>query len=101
MKGVISVSKTVRYYNWDCNVKIEKYSKGGYAILLEDMRDGSPVATATLNIKGLRDNEVAIKNYSENEGILDVLVDAHVITEPIRYEQSGYVKIPVCLLIEE
>lgn len=93
------MAKRVHFYNWDCNVKIESYAKGGMAILLEDIRDGSPVATATLNIKGLKDNEVAIKNYSENEGILEVLVDAGIVSAPIRYENSGYVKIPVCILL--
>ena len=32
-----------------------------------------PWATATVQIGGLNENEVAIKNYSENEGILEAL----------------------------
>lgn len=49
----------------------------------------------------LEDNEIAIKNYSENEGILDILIEQGVINEPHRYVSSGYVNnIPVCTLKE-
>lgn len=58
-----------------------------------------PWTTATVNIGGLRDNEVAIKNYSENEGLLDVLIGLGVIEPPHRQVQSGFVLIDICNMV--
>ena len=55
-----------------------------------------PWATATVQIGGLNENEVAIKNYSENEGILEALVDLGVIDPPHRRVASGFVMIDIC-----
>jgi hypothetical protein len=54
--------------------------------------------SVTVNLNGLDENEVAIKNYSENEGILDVLVAEGIVKSPHRYVNSGFVKIPICEL---
>lgn len=44
-------------------------------------------------------DEVAIKNYSEMEGTLDKLIHEKIISEPVRYCPSGYVKVPICKLL--
>jgi hypothetical protein len=65
--------------------------------------DGIPYAHATVNIEGYDygENEVTIKNYSENEGILEVLIENGIVSEPKGYVDNGYVTVPVCdLLIE-
>jgi acetolactate synthase-1/2/3 large subunit len=57
----------------------------------------------TVNIEGYDygENEVTIKNYSENEGILEVLIENGIVSEPKGYVDNGYVTVPVCdLLIE-
>jgi hypothetical protein len=43
--------------------------------------------------------EMAIKDYSENAGLLQVLIDAGVVSEPVGYVRSGFVEIPVCDLL--
>ena len=60
-----------------------------------------PVLIATVNIptEELKDDEVIIKNYSENEGVLDVLVRAGVVSEPIRTIETGHVTVPVVKLL--
>ena len=60
------------------------------------MEDGFPFAKCTVNIPGLEKDEVAIKDYSENEGMLDFLLSNSIVEKPHRYEHSGYVRIPVC-----
>lgn len=45
-------------------------------------------------------DELAIKTYSENEGVLDALLDAGVIAFPHRFITSGHVAFPICRLIE-
>lgn len=55
--------------------------------------------TATVNINGLHGDEVAIKNYSENEGLLDVLLSLGVIEPPHRRVASGFVTIDICNMV--
>lgn len=64
------------------------------------MEDGfpEPWCTAACNVPGLLIGEVAIKNYSENEGILDALLEAGIVKAPHRYIRQERVCIPVCIL---
>ena len=55
------------------------------------------MCTASVNTDlVLPDNYVAIKDYGENEGILDALIQAKVIGVPVEFIQSGFAFIPVC-----
>lgn len=64
--------------------------------------DYSPYATATINLtEKLPKNMVAIKSYGENEGILEALVSSHIISAPVHYVASGFVKIPICKIVSE
>lgn len=74
------------------------YPSGNVRIDLIDARDHCPYMSVTVNIEGLDENEVAIKNYSENEGILAVLVDEGIVKPPHRHVKSGFVLIPICEL---
>jgi hypothetical protein len=82
-------------------VKIGKYPKGNNSIELYDLEDGFPFAKSTVNLPGLERDEVAIKNYSENEGMLDFLVDNGIVHSPHRSERSGFVTVPVCKIKED
>ena len=44
---------------------------------------------------------VAIKNWSENEGILNVLIREGIISTPSYFIKSGFVDIPVSKLLIE
>lgn len=95
------LGKTVKFLDWECDVRIVSF-KGNYDIRLTDTSTGEPVANASvqLGVK-LPEKHVAIKNYSENEGILEVLVAEGIVSEPVQYVQSGFVSIPVCELLVE
>ena len=81
-------------------VRTETYKDGKIRIQLYDSKDGTPYATATSSIKeNLEQGEVAIKDWSENKGILDFLVQNKIVKEPHRFVEFGYVKIPICELI--
>ena len=81
-------------------IRTETYNDGKIKIQLYDSKDGTPYATATSSIKeNLEQGEVAIKDWSENKGILDFLVQNKIVKEPHRFVESGYVKIPICELI--
>lgn len=79
-------------------VQRKKYTAGSTCINLIDAVDHAPYMCATVNVPGLSENEVAIKNYSENEGILSALIEHGVVKEPHRHINSGFVKIPICEL---
>lgn len=88
-----------------CEVRVGSYSLGkSTSLQLVDYKDKVPYATATVNVShldGLEKDEVAIKNYSENAGMLGALMEAKIIHPPYRYIHSGYVAIPVCHLTDE
>ena len=101
---------TVKFSNWTCDVAYAIYENGRLAIQLMDAEDHSPVATATVNLPDvdLDGDEVAIKDYSENAGMLDALIEAGVVSKPRRYEatcaaftSSGFVTVPICQWLDK
>ena len=91
---------TVIFSGYTCDVQFSRYHDNNLAIILVDIVDGGPVATATVNIEGveLPANEVMIKDYSENKGMLRALQDSNVVGRIVDVIQSGYVDIPVVTL---
>lgn len=96
----------IDFKNWKCFVKLGQYGSGGrLAIqLLSDEENadkgvyyGEPIAVATVNIPDivLKDNEIIIKNYSENEGILNTLKENGLIGNIKREVSTGHVTVHV------
>lgn len=85
---------------YELSLNFTKYKNGQTAIKLFDMTDGMPFATATVAVEDglLKEGEVAIKDYSENEGILDTLITAGIVDYPHAFIQSSFVKVPICKL---
>lgn len=52
---------------------------------------GYPYMMITINDNRIQPDEVLIKNYSENHGILDVLLENDIIHKPHRFLSSGFV----------
>jgi len=91
----------VTFLNYKCILVFQQYNNQRIAIELREIGTMEPIAMATVNMPdaNLKQDEVCIKDYSENEGMVDTLVKAGVISEPIRIIQTGYVNIPVCKLL--
>jgi hypothetical protein len=92
----------VIYKDWKCTISFAKYSNDRIAIQLFDVEDGQPIATASVNLpdEPMAADEVAIKDYSENEGMFNVLRQADVISDPVRFASSGFIThIPICKLL--
>lgn len=72
-------------------------------ITLIDAEDGMPYATASINLPDvlLMDDEIAIKDYSENEGMFRFLLDNNIITDTGKEVQSGFVTVPIGFLNPE
>lgn len=91
--------RRVEFRGWTC--RVERASYGGtdrIALPLYAVEDGSPVAVATVNLPelALAADEVLVKDYSENAGMLELLIAAGVVSPPLRAVQSGYVTLYVC-----
>ncbi len=81
---------------FDVTLERCNYLNNGLALELVETETGEPFMMCTVNIPNLSDGEVAIKNYSENEGVLDFLIKEGIIEPPHRFASSGYVSLPVC-----
>lgn len=88
----------VKFMIWDCNVSVTKYSNGNTALQLWNEEEG-PIATATVNMGGkLPKDQAYIKDYSENAGMFEALVEAGIIVEVVGRKVSGNVIVPLCKL---
>jgi hypothetical protein len=87
----------------DVVIQLHKYENGRTAIQLIDATDGEPYAVASVNMPNvlLADNEVLIKDYSENLGILDFLIKNNIVTPTPNGVNSGFVWLPVVILNDE
>lgn len=77
-----------------------KYVEPKNNALTMELLDGDPYTTCSINIEHkLKDEDlICIKDYSENQGILNFLLENNVVTEVLGTIGSGYVDIPVCRL---
>lgn len=73
----------IKFKQWDCVLKKGKYGNGRMALYLEDAGTFERIAVCSVNLEGfpLKENEAFIKNYSENEGMLDALVKSGAVKE--------------------
>ncbi|MEC9362388.1 MAG: hypothetical protein VYC42_04110 [Pseudomonadota bacterium] len=75
----------VRFLNYSCHTVWLSYGNGRLALELvavgdEDCFAGEPIATATVNLNApLAAGEIFVKDYAENEGMLDALIHAGVV----------------------
>ncbi len=91
-------NKKVMFLGEECIVdKLEYANNENIALILRTTETGETMCIASTNTNmTLPKGEVAIKNYSENEGILEVLVNAGIVSSPTYYTNSGFVSIPIC-----
>lgn len=91
----------IRFRNNECKIIYSRYvNNQRIAISLVDLitHEHYLVATVNLTNEDLEYNEVAIKNWSENEGILEALIKAHIISPPHRQIPVGFTIAHICYL---
>ena len=104
----------VKFNDIDCEISVKKYDNSNrrYILLIsthtqhnmsDEINAGECVIFATVEVPHLqiRDNEVVIKTYHENEGILDVLINAGVVELTGNSYPIGYVSCPIVKIIQE
>ena len=81
------------------NVKIlpKIYMNGRAALLMVDDPGGEPVATITINTPEtqLQPGEIAVKNYSENEGMVEFLLSNKLAVDTGRVADGRYINAPI------
>lgn len=94
--------KTIKFKNWNCILRFAYYGNGRTAIRLLEATTKEPIAVATTNLfdyNDLQENEIIIKDWSENEGVQETLEKAGIISAVKRYVPTGYVKANVVDLL--
>ena len=91
-------------FNTDVDIEIGNYpSTGQPYIKLIEMETGDDFAVASVAMPDihLSKNEVIIKDYSENIGMADELVNNNVIMKPHRVVSTEFVDFPIAIIKEE
>ena len=89
------------FQDTDVNISIGHYASGRKAIKLVDVEDGLPYAVATTDVPGLalkNENEVLIKDYSENEGMKMFLEKHNIVKFTGKTVVSGFIELYICTL---
>lgn len=101
--------QTLRFKDWTCTCRLTCYHSDRDVPCLilyadSDQRAGERIAVASVNLSGnatkLAPGEVAIKGWSENEGMADALIKAGIIGPELRKEPTGFVLATIHQLIE-
>lgn len=86
----------MKYKEWNAELRLEEYVNGGYALeLYETEDDYECITTCSVYLDGVKEDEIAIKDNNENEGMVNFLVENNILELPHREIQSGYVSFPV------
>ena len=95
------MSKTVKFLGEQCTLKFNTYHNGQNNLQLISEDGYSPMATASVCVEGLTQakDTIFIKSWSENQGMLEALVEAGIVENTDRVIPSGFVYINVCKLL--
>ena len=88
--------KTFKMYDYQV-MPIARRDEDGQIELRLVTQEGSPFGNVTFADKNilLTGNEMAFKNYTENEGLLEKMIEAKMVSEPKRYIHTKYVDVPI------
>lgn len=91
----------VKFRGEDCVLVHRVYAEGEGVRLELQCLDGSPMAVCTVNVPEvtLAADEVIVKDWGGNEGMVGALVAAGVVAVPSRTVEVGFVVAHVCRLL--
>lgn len=93
----------VKFREWNCIAVFHKYQNNDRtAIEIVEEETGESVAMASVNLSDLElaPNTIAIKNYSENGGMVKALLEAGIIGKCVDLVISGHVSIGIYELLK-
>ncbi len=88
-----------KFKDYEGNLVPRKYPNGRLAIEFVD-DDGGCITVCSINLpnEDLDEGQIFIKDWSENEGMLEALLEAGVVIFTGERVPSGYVQAPKCRL---
>lgn len=92
-----------KYKTYQVYLKFDRYRNNGRTCIeLREAQTHEPVMVASVNLVDapLESGEIIIKDYSENEGVLDFLISNGIVGRPKRWFSSGWVTVPVVDLLK-
>ena len=100
----MKINVNMKYHQGPVQLVWDKYTYGDRpCLLMVDPVTGEAICTATVNLPEVKlaHDEIIIKDWSENEGALQSLIDAKIVSNPIRQIPTGFVLADVCKLLVE
>lgn len=91
----------VNFNGMDFDVDLCEYTDGGHALVLYDKTKDRTTLVATVWSRELLPGEIAIKNDSVHEGILEVLTEAGIVDPYHRVLDAAWAKLYVTRLGEK
>ena len=94
-----TIQLNTRHSKREARLEWARYENGRTALRLIDARTREPLLTATVNMPEFRllaQGETIIKTWSENEGVLQSLIDAGIVEDTDGRIPVGFVKAAVC-----
>lgn len=94
----------IKFKHYTCDVLFMPYQDNGRpAIILFDAFDGEQITTASVNLpdEPIEDGYIFIKNWSENDGILEVLEEAGIVKRTGRMVPTGFVEAHECKILDK
>lgn len=86
--------------NYEVGFVMQKYYNGCTRLDMVSPIDG-PILTISVNVENtpcLEEDEILVKDYSENQGIFDWMKKNNLVEEHIMDVRSGYVQLPYIYL---
>ena len=108
-KKEIIIDVNTKFYNGKAKIIKSNYIESGAIALIAfypdviDYENESPIAFLTVNLPDydLGKNQIIIKNWSENKGWFESLIEAGIVKDTKIKIPTGFVEANVCELINE
>jgi hypothetical protein len=93
--------KIYHYQTRKCHLRRHEYQNGRPALQLVEARGGHPFATLTTNLPNAPcpPGHTFVKDWSENEGALQFLVDNGLVEDTGSRVQAGFTQAPLVKLL--
>ena len=85
----------------DAYIDWQVYKSGRPCMIIKDNTTGETICTASINVdQPLQAGLIAIKDWSENEGVLDELQRLGIVGPVLYRIHSGFVEIPIVMVLK-
>jgi hypothetical protein len=93
--------KTLRFCDTDCLIRSTPTNGKGVGYRLDLVsQQGETIARVTIVLLDFTPPPgfIAVRDYSENRGLLEVLMDAGIVNRPLFWQPADHVNVPICRL---